>query len=126
VFDAEYTDSAGLTTHSVRKLQPRHRQAEHYSDMSGIEKASHGTAEGGATVGFTDDGDWIAFTPYELSTAKTLTARVSSAGPGGSLEVRAGSATGTLLGTADVSPTGDWETFVDAKADLADAPAGTT
>nr|WP_037870294.1 PQQ-dependent sugar dehydrogenase [Streptomyces sp. SPB074] len=126
VFDAEYTDSAGLTTHSVRKLQPRHRQAEHYSEMSGIEKAGHGNAEGGSTVGFTDNGDWISFTPYELSKAKTLTARVASAGVGGSLEVRAGSATGTLLGKADATPTGDWDTFKDVKANLSNAPTGTT
>ncbi|MFJ5087165.1 PQQ-dependent sugar dehydrogenase [Streptomyces sp. NPDC088674] len=126
VFDAEYTDSAGLTTHSVHKLQPRHRQAEHYSEMSGIEKAGHGNAEGGSTVGFTDNGDWISFTPYELSKAKTVTARVASAGAGGSLEVRAGSATGTLLGKVDVTPTGDWDTFKDVKANLSNAPTGTT
>ncbi|KIF74319.1 glycosyl hydrolase [Streptomyces sp. 150FB] len=126
VFDAEYTDAGGLTSHSVSKLQPKHRQAEHYTAMSGIEAASHGTAEGGRTVGFTDNGDWISFTPYALSNATQFTAHVSSAGPGGTLEVRAGSATGTLLGTATVTPTGDWEKFADVTANLSNAPAGTT
>ncbi|MET8827200.1 carbohydrate-binding protein [Streptomyces sp. NPDC004610] len=126
VFDAEYTDAAGLTTHSLRTLQPRHRQGEHFTAQSGIQTADHGPAEGGRTVGFTDDGDWISFKPYALAGATRFTARVSSGGVGGRIEVRAGSATGTLLGTATVPVTGGWETFTDVTATLAGAPAGTT
>ncbi|MFJ3528318.1 PQQ-dependent sugar dehydrogenase [Streptomyces sp. NPDC090132] len=126
VFDAEYTDAGGLTGHGANILQPRHRQAEHFAAQSGIEAAQHGSAEGGATVGFTDNGDWISFEPYALADATGVSARVSSAGPGGTLEVRAGSPTGTLLSTLPVAPTGDWETFTDVSADVTDAPAGTT
>ncbi|MEU8628887.1 PQQ-dependent sugar dehydrogenase [Streptomyces sp. NPDC048669] len=126
VFDAEYTDAGGLTTHSANILQPRHRQAEHFAAQSGIETAQHGTAEGGTTVGFTDDGDWISFEPYVLANATGVSARVSSAGPGGTLEVRAGSPTGTLLSTLTVPPTGDWETFTDVSADVSNAPSGST
>ncbi|QXE33091.1 carbohydrate-binding protein [Streptomyces sp. GMY02] len=126
VFDAEYTDGAGLTSHSVRVLQPRHRQGEHFSAQNGIQVAAHGNAEGGATVGFTDNGDWISFKPYALGNANRFTARVSSGGVGGTIEVRAGSATGTLLGTATVAPTGGWETFTDVSATLTNAPAAST
>ncbi|HET6859176.1 MAG TPA: PQQ-dependent sugar dehydrogenase, partial [Streptomyces sp.] len=126
VFDAEYTDKAGLTSHSTAVLQPRHRQAEHFGAQSGVQVAGHGNAEGGSTVGFTDNGDWISFTPYALANADRLTARVSSGGAGGTLEVRAGSATGTLLGSVAVQPTGGWETFTDVSTALSGAPAGTT
>ncbi|MFJ6080427.1 carbohydrate-binding protein [Streptomyces sp. NPDC092369] len=126
VFDAEYTDNGGLTGHSVRTLQPRHRQAEHFTAQSGIETATHGPAEGGRTVGFTDNGDWISFKPYALTGANRFTARVSSAGPGGTIEIRAGSATGTLLGTTTVPPTGSWETFTDVSTALSTLPAGST
>ncbi|WNI24919.1 PQQ-dependent sugar dehydrogenase [Streptomyces sp. ITFR-16] len=126
VFDAEYTDAGGLTGHGDSVLQPRHRQAEHFAAQSGIEVAGHGTAEGGATVGFTDNGDWISFTPYSLADASRVSARVSSAGPGGTIEVRAGSATGTLLSTLTVQPTGGWETFTDVSAGVSGAPAGAT
>ncbi|MFC8348231.1 carbohydrate-binding protein [Streptomyces sp. NPDC057280] len=126
VLDAEYTDAGGLTTHSVRTLQPRHRQGEHFGAQSGIEIANHAAAEGGRTVGYTDDGDWISFKPYVLAGATKLTARVSSGGAGGTLQVRAGSATGTLLGTATVPVTGGWDTFTDVTANLSGAPAGTT
>ncbi|TQS28361.1 carbohydrate-binding protein [Microbispora sp. KK1-11] len=126
VFDASYTDSAGLTAHSKRILQPRHRQAEHFGAQQGVQTADHGGAEGGKTVGFTDDGDWISFQPYTLGNATKITARVSSGGPGGRIEVRAGSATGTLLGSVTVPSTGGWDTFVDATAALSGAPTGTT
>ncbi|RCG26505.1 PKD domain-containing protein [Sphaerisporangium album] len=126
VFEASYTDKGGLTSTSTRTLQPRHRQAEHYGAMQGIQLATHGPAEGATTVGFTDNGDWISFTPYNVSNAVSITARVSSGGVGGTLEVRAGSATGTLLGTATVANTGGWETFVDVNANLTNKPAGAT
>jgi len=127
VFDAEYTDNGGLVTHSVRKLQPRHRQAEHFSAQSGgVQLAAHGGAEGGNTVGFIDNGDWVSFTPYALSGAASVTARVSSGGVGGTLELRAGSATGTLLSSVAVAPTGGWDTFANVSAGVSSIPAGTT
>ncbi|WP_169985064.1 lectin [Microbispora sp. H10836] len=125
VLQASYTDKGGLTTTVVRTLQPRHRQAEHFGAQQGLQTADHTTAEGGKTVGYTDDGDWISFTPYNLANATRITARVSSGGAGGRLEVRAGSATGTLLGTVTVAATGGWETFADVSANLSGAPAGT-
>ncbi|NUO96699.1 MAG: lectin, partial [Nonomuraea sp.] len=126
VFEASYTDKGGLTSTSTRTLQPRHRQAEHFSAQSGVQAADHTTAEGGRTVGFVDDGDWISFQPYALGNATRITLRVSSAGAGGRAEVRAGSATGTLLGTVNVEATGSWDTFADVSANLSAVPAGTT
>ncbi|GLW10241.1 glycosyl hydrolase [Microtetraspora sp. NBRC 13810] len=126
VFDAEYTDKNGLTTHTIRTLQPRHRQAEHFGAMSGIQIAQHGAAEGAATVGFTDNNDWISFTPYALGNANRITARVSSGGAGGTIEVRSGSATGALHGTVTVPVTGGWDTFVDVSAALTNLPTAPT
>jgi glucose/arabinose dehydrogenase/PKD repeat protein len=131
VFDAEYTDGGGggqapLTTHDQNVAQPRHRQAEHHGDASGISVITKDTAHGGRTVGDIHDGDWISFTPYLLSDATKITARVSSGGSGGTLEIRAGSATGTLLGTATVPVTGGWDIFQDVSAGLSRAPRGTT
>ncbi|MFD4747867.1 PQQ-dependent sugar dehydrogenase [Streptomyces rubiginosohelvolus] len=126
VFDAEYTDAGGLTTHSDSILQPRHRQGEHFAAQNGIEIAPHGSAEGGAAVGYTDDGDWVSFTPYVLSNATSITARVASGGAGGTLEVRAGSPTGTLLSSLPVAPTGGWEDYVYVTADVNNAPTGST
>ncbi|MYV42576.1 carbohydrate-binding protein [Streptomyces sp. SID1328] len=131
VFDAEYTDNGGggqaaLTSHDQNVTQPRHRQAEHYTDSSGVTLQPKDTAHGGKTVGDIHSGDWISFTPYALGNAKKITARVSSGGAGGTLEIRAGSAKGTLLGKATVPVTGGWETFQDVSAGLSRAPKATT
>ncbi|WP_394437503.1 PQQ-dependent sugar dehydrogenase [Streptomyces sp. SGAir0957] len=131
VIDAEYTDKGAnsqpaLTSHAQAIVQPSHRQAEHYGSTSGASVVSHTPAHGGKTVGNIENGDWISFTPYTLANATSFTARVSSAGAGGTIEVRAGSSTGTLLGTATVPVTGDWETFQDVTAPLSNQPAAST
>ncbi|MGX7827951.1 carbohydrate-binding protein [Actinokineospora sp. 24-640] len=126
VWDAEYTDSGGITTHTQHITQPKTRQAEHFSSASGVQVVDHAPAHGGKTVGYIDNGDWIRVEPYVLSNATSLTARVSSGGAGGSLEVRAGSATGALLGSVAVPATGGWETFTNVTAALSNQPAGTT
>ncbi|MFJ6738635.1 PQQ-dependent sugar dehydrogenase [Streptomyces sp. NPDC091279] len=131
VLVAEYTDGGGggqapLTSHDQHVLQPRHRQAEHFTTSAGISVIAKSAAHGGRTVGDIHHGDWIAFTPYALADAKKITARVSSGGTGGTLEIRAGSTKGTLLGTATVPVTGGWETFQDVTAALSRAPRATT
>ncbi|MGC9539301.1 PQQ-dependent sugar dehydrogenase [Streptomyces sp. UG1] len=131
VIDAEYTDNGGggqasLTTNDQNVTQPKHRQAEHFGNGSGVSVITKDTAHGGRTVGNIHNGDWISFTPYALSNARQITARISSGGAGGTLEVRAGSSTGKLLGKATVPVTGGWETFQDVSADLSSAPRGTT
>lgn len=131
VFDAEYTDNGGggqeaLTTHDQNVVQPRHRQAEHYGKSEGVTIQTKATAHGGRTVGDINNRDWISFEPYVLSNATKITARIASAGTGGKLEVRAGSPTGRLLGTATVPVTGGWENFQDVTANLTKAPRGTT
>jgi glucose/arabinose dehydrogenase len=126
LFTASYTDNGGLTSTSTRTLQPRHRQGEHFTSMSGIQIAPHAGAEGGSTAGYIENNDWIAFNPYALSGASQFVARVASAGPGGTIELRAGSATGTLLGTVAVANTGGWENYVNVQTALTNVPGGTT
>ncbi len=131
VIDAEYTDKGAsgqpaLTTHDQHVTQPSHRQAEHYGDSFGVQVVSHTPAHGGRTVGHIENGDWISFTPYALANATRFTARVSSGGTGGTIEVRAGSPTGALLGTATVPVTGGWETFQDVTTALSNQPSGST
>ncbi|HEY0699884.1 MAG TPA: RICIN domain-containing protein, partial [Micromonospora sp.] len=126
IFDAEYTDNGGLTTHTQQTLQPRHRQAEHFGGSAGIATFDKATAEGGKTVGNIDNGDWISFQPYRLGDVTSFTARVSSAGVGGTLQVRAGSPTGTVLGSATVPVTGGWDVFTTVTGTVSGAPTGTT
>ncbi|SDI13918.1 carbohydrate-binding protein [Nonomuraea jiangxiensis] len=124
VFDAEYTPPGSTTAiHGQQAvLQPRIRQAEHYSAQQGVTIVAKASANGGNAVGYIDNGDWISFTPYNLTGVTSFTARVASAGAGGTLTLRAGSATGTVLGSATVAPTGGWETWANVTGTIT-APA---
>ena len=86
-------------------------EGESFTSGSGVQIAPHAAASGGNTLGYIEDGDWAGYASVSTAGARSFTARVSSAGAGGTIEIRSGSATGTLLGTVSVPPTGDWEVF---------------
>ncbi|PCG84457.1 glycosyl hydrolase [Streptomyces sp. WZ.A104] len=124
---ASYTDNGGggqaeLTGKDQARLQPRHRQAEHYDDSYGVTTPGKESAHGGKTVGDIHNDDWISFRTYVLGTTTKLTARISSAGSGGFLEVRTGSPTGRILGSGPIPVTGSWDTFQDVDIPLRGAP----
>ncbi|WP_353850347.1 carbohydrate-binding protein [Solwaraspora sp. WMMA2065] len=126
VMIAEYTP-VGATipvTSTQTVLQPRTRQAEHYGDQQGTTLVEKASAHGGSAVGYIENGDWISFTPYNLAGATSFPARVASAGSGGTISLRTGSASGPVIGTATVSPTGDWETWTAVTGTLT-PPSGT-
>ncbi|MEV4316344.1 carbohydrate-binding protein [Actinocrispum sp. NPDC049592] len=130
VWDAEYTDKGAngvppITTHSQSVTQPRQRQAEHFKTMSGVTIYDKASAIGGRTVGDITNGDWIEFDPYIVAGIPNFTARVASAGAGGQLQLRVGSPTGTLVGSATVPVTGGWENWQDVTGTISNAPAGT-
>src|SRR5690606_4590303 len=61
--------------------------------------------------------------PVNLSNVTEIRLRASSGGAGGTGQVRAGDPeTGTLVGSAEVTPTGGWQTFTDVTLDAAGAP----
>ncbi|MDG9685978.1 ThuA domain-containing protein [Streptomyces sp. DH18] len=124
---ASYTDNGGggqakLTGKDASRLQPKHRQAEHFDASSGVTTPAKSSAHGGKTVGDIHNDDWISFKTYVLGGTTKLTARVSSAGSGGFLEVRTGSPTGKILGSGPVPVTGSWDTFQDIDIPLRGAP----
>jgi PKD repeat protein/glucose/arabinose dehydrogenase len=124
VIDAAYTDRGGLPGHAQVVLQPRHRQAEHFGSSSGnITVYNAATAEG-SYVGAIENGDWVAFTPYNLAGATGVTARVSSATSGGTLELRTDSPTGPLVGSVTVPGTGGWENWTTVSTGIS-PPSGT-
>ncbi|MFC4014235.1 ThuA domain-containing protein [Nonomuraea purpurea] len=86
-------------------------EGEAYTSGQGVQIADHAPASGGKTLGYIDNGDWAGYSQVSVAGAKTFTAKVSSAGAGGTIQIRAGSATGTLLGTVTVPVTGGWENF---------------
>jgi beta-glucosidase len=97
----------------------RTTRAESFDSYAGVRLVDESKARGTA-VGATQAGDWISFKGSHLGTG--FTARVAKASAGtGTIEVRVGSPTGRLLGTAQVPSTGDDYTYATTTARLARA-----
>ncbi|MBQ0980426.1 ThuA domain-containing protein [Micromonospora sp. M61] len=117
VLNARYTDSGGaggaapLTGTAQAILQPKHKQSEYFSSQSGIRVVDQAAAESTKRVGDISTNDWIAFSPMSLSGISTVSYRLSSPSGGGTIELRAGSPTGTLLATTTVPSTGGWDNY---------------
>ncbi len=131
VVGASYTDGGAngqeaLTGTARTVIQPPHRQAEHFGTQQGVSVIDKTGANGGKTVGDIHDGDWISFSPYKFDGQKKLTVRASSGGAGGFVELRTGSPTGPLHGSAYIPPTGGWETFQNVDVPLRSLPKRTT
>ncbi|HEV7975639.1 ThuA domain-containing protein [Amycolatopsis sp.] len=96
----------------------RTAEGEAFTSTSGVQIAGHGTASGGNTAGYIENGDWAGYASMSTAGATTFSARVSSAGAGGTIEIRSGSATGPLLGSVAVANTGSWDTFTTVSTGL--------
>lgn len=124
--EATYTDAGegsvgALTGRTLHRLQPRTKEAEHYTSQSGVElEASEDPLGGEQQLAFIDHGDYAVYDPVNLTGITHVTFRVASAGRGGRIELRADAADGELLGTAYVSPTGGWQVFESVTAAISD------
>jgi cytochrome c len=129
VINATYTDGGAnglppLTGSDEAILQPRTKQAEHFTEASGITVVSQAQAGGGRRVGYIDNGDWIKIDPVNLAGVTAIGYRVSSGGAGGTIEVRSGSVDGPLVQTVPVANTGGWDNYVELSPSAITDPGG--
>ena len=99
-------------------------QAESFSAVQGAQAFAKAGANNGQTLGYIDPGDWSAYNAVNLTGVTTFRARVVSGGPGGTIQVRTGSPTGTILGSVAVPNTGSWTTFANVQTGLTGVPSG--
>jgi beta-glucosidase len=102
----------------ARDLSHRTRAID-FDDYQGVELVDESRVRGDAVAG--EAGDWLAYRDVDLGRggAGTFTARVARASAGeGSIEIRLGSLTGRLVGTATVPSTGDPYAYTTTTADL--------
>ena len=90
-------------------------QAESFSAARARRPFTKAGANNGQTLGYIDPGDWSAYNGVNLTGVTTFRARVVSGGPGGTIQVRTGSPTGTILGSVAVPNTGSWTTFANVQ-----------
>ncbi|QGQ98964.1 carbohydrate-binding protein [Paenibacillus psychroresistens] len=128
---AAYTDNGAtnanpVTGASTIKILSKDRQAEFYDSWSVGALQTEATADKGAgsNLGFIENGSWIAYKDMDLAGMNGISARVASAGAGGTIEMRVDSITGTLLTTLTVPVTGNWQTWKDVSGKLNQVPTG--
>ncbi|QJD87038.1 ThuA domain-containing protein [Cohnella herbarum] len=128
---ASYTDNgtndaAPLMGSSTIVVLSKDRQAEYYEDSSGGKLQTEDTSDVGAgrNLGFIENASWIAYKKMNLANITGIQARVSSAGSGGTIEMRTDSPTGKLLATLEIPVTGDWQKWVDVAGEIKAAPTG--
>ncbi|OZM72043.1 glucose dehydrogenase [Amycolatopsis antarctica] len=131
VINASYTDNGAgdapaLSASAESLLQPKVKQAEFFSDTSGVEVVEAEGAQGGKRIGYIEAGDWVEFDPANLTGITGLGYRVSAGGNGGTIEVRSGAPDGPVLQTATVEPTGSPDTYADIPVAPITDPGGTT
>ncbi|MCX4679961.1 ThuA domain-containing protein [Streptomyces sp. NBC_01433] len=131
---AQYEDEGApgapaLTGSTSLTLRTTFREAEHFTATGGthdgVVVGGRADASGGKRLTEIEDGDWIAFDPVNLKGIGSVTVGAASGGIGGSVEFRAGSPTGPLLGTVNVPNTGDWGKVVSPTTALKN-PGGST
>ena len=129
VLEATYTDAgapgvAPLTGRTQVVLQPKRKQAEHFTINQGVQLETTSDEGGGQNIGFLDNGDYISFAPMNLLNIDALVYRVASGGAGGRIEVHVDSPNGPIVSTATIQPTGGWQRWTSVEAPVTD-PGGT-
>ncbi|AQG80122.1 PQQ-dependent sugar dehydrogenase [Spirosoma montaniterrae] len=99
---AEYTDKGGLTGRDVVLLRSPRVAAQEASASQGV--ASRNLSATEAVMAYNEPGAWLAFNGVDLSGIQSVTARLTSPGLRGQLELRLDSPTGQLVGVLPVQP----------------------
>ena len=88
-------------------------EAEHFDYLKGVMVNRTGSSED--NLGGVQNGHYTGYNNVNFGTnrADHVTFRYAAIDDAGSIEVRLNSPTGALLGTANLTSTGDWETFTE-------------
>jgi len=101
------TQSGSYTLNARNQIQ-----ASSYSGSMGLRTEVTSDTDGGFSLGYSDNGDVAFYKNVNFGTGLTaVDARVACSGTGGNVELRLGSAGGTLIGTFTIPDTGGWQTW---------------
>jgi hypothetical protein len=90
-------------------------QAESFSGQQGAAVETTTDTGGGQNAAYLANGDWLSYSNIDLGSPGTITSKVrvaSASAVGGTLELRADSLTGDVLGSYAIQSTGGYQTWV--------------
>lgn len=102
----------GIQTGASTWLPTNQVWASSFNFVSGLQTEPSTDTQGGYDLGYADNGDYAAFQNLNFASGFTnLTARVASAGSGGTLEFRLDSPAGPRAASITIPVTGGWQTW---------------
>lgn len=99
-------------------------EAESYTVNHGTENSFPTHASGEETVGHTAAGDWVGYANRSMAGVHSVVLRCTAGKGGASVQIRASSASGPLLGTASLPETPDFDTFESVTVRLTASSSG--
>ncbi|WP_224366047.1 carbohydrate-binding protein [Hyalangium versicolor] len=92
-----------------------------FQEAKGARPENCSDTGGGKDVGYTSNGSYLLFKNVTLTNVTSVSARLANGGSATTIEFRADSATGPLLGTVSANVTGGWQTWTTASAPITGA-----
>ena len=123
--DRGATGTVPLTGEKQVVVYPKQWQAEHYVSLHGPQVIDQAAAEGGKRLGDIQNGEYVRHHAVSLKGITGVTARVSSAGTGGTVSFRYDSPTGPEVARVTVPNTGGWDNYREITAPVTKPDDGT-
>lgn len=111
------TGGGGETTNPTPTNVPTSRsafttiEAEQYNSRNSSSLEEIGTPDGGKGIGYIENGNTVTYSNIDFGNGANRFKAVVATEQDITIQVRKGSATGTLLGTLSVNGTGGWDTY---------------
>jgi cytochrome c len=123
VLEASYTDAGAgpvgpLAANARLCVRTFTVEAEHADTRAGTQLLDSASASGARFVGAIDHGNWLCFQEVDLAGLARVACRTSSAGAGGTLELRLDSPAGPLVASTAIVPNGAWEDWRELTLEL--------
>ncbi len=101
------TQSGGYAVYATNQIL-----ASSFNSVSGLETEPTSDTLGGYDVGYADNNDYAVYQSVDFATGITnVSARIASAGNGGTLEFRLDNPTGVLISSVSITNTSGWQTW---------------
>ena len=124
VLNANYKDSGGLESFGQIRIHPKRKEAEYFDTQDGTTIIPNtDPLEGGTKAIQVNNNAYISFTGRNLFNMDAVKYKVAATMEGGSIELRLGSPTGTLINTMSVPSTGSTNKWIAIESDVSD-PGG--
>ena len=93
-------------------------EAEAYNSKNSSSLQEIGTTNGGKGIGYIENGNSVTYSQIDFGSGASKVSAVVATENDTTIQIRQGSASGTLLGTLNVGSTGGWDNYREVSANI--------